>query len=169
MSTYPSTPATKDAAHIEWAEKTGLENLKGRLATGDVMLAQANQLLAILIAGIGGAIALGNKIFTPAAGAAETASIATAIWLALIAALLTRQCIATRWTQVLHNEPKSLYPPVNGHSMLEIKEFELENIQVRIERTKLRNIGVAIWLDRCRYATAATPLIYAIAAYIAGR
>lgn len=164
MTVTPDKPA-KDAAHIDWAEKAGLENLKGRLATGDVLLTQANQLLTLLFAGVGGALVIGNKIFTTP-GPVEWGAMVSAMWLAVIAILLTLRCIATRWTQAPYNEPKHLYPGPREYTLLELREFELDNIQERIQLMKTRNQSVAYWLDRCRYLTAATPLVYALGAYI---
>lgn len=164
MSEPKKTPPALDPALIDWVEKLGLENLKARLATGDMLLTQANQLLTILLAGMGGSLAYGTRVLTPTAGMIEWGAAITSLWLAAIAGTLAHRCIATRETQVQYNEPGNMYRPDLGHSLPEVKVFENTNIQTRIESTKRRNSTVAYWLDRCRYATAATPIIFALAA-----
>lgn len=152
--------------YIDWAEKAGMENLKGRIASGDALLSHANQLLTILLTGMAGALAWGVRIFSPGAGPVEWGAAAVSAYLALLACLLVQRCIATRLTQTLHNEPKNVYRPDLNLSELEIRTFELENVQARIEATKTRNQRVAWWLDACRFAAAATPLIFAATALI---
>lgn len=148
--------------HLEWAEKSAIENLRGRLATGDMLLTQANQLLALLLAGMAGALAYGAKVFQQGAGPLEWGAATIAAWLAAAAITLTHKCIATRVTQMLFNEPKNLLQP--GYALPQMRAFELENLQARIEATKARNSNVAWWLDRCRYAAALTPAVFALGA-----
>jgi len=51
--------------YADWAEKAGNENLKHRLGTGDVLLAQANTLLTVLLTGIGGGLSYAVKLTEP--------------------------------------------------------------------------------------------------------
>lgn len=158
-------------SYVEWAEKAGIENLRGRLATGDVLLAQASTLLSLLLAGMGGALAYAVKLIdTGPVSPVAWAAAAVSAWLAVVAVVLMARCIVTRETQALYNEPGNIYKPDLSLSPDAIRGFELENIQRRIEQTKARNEAVARWLDRCRYAAIATPLVFAIAAWaVAGR
>lgn len=157
----------------EWAEKAGIENLKHRLATGDVLLAQANTLLSILLVGVGSALGLAIKLLEPVQqpGVAVTVwgAAATTVWLACVAAILVWRCIATRETEVPYNAPKNIYKPELGLSEKELRAYEMENIQSRINFTADRNQAVAYWLDRCRYAAIFTPAVFAFAAWVAGR
>ena len=52
--------------YAQWAEHAAMEHLKGRLQTGEVLLAQANNLLSLLLVAIGGALAYAVKLFEPA-------------------------------------------------------------------------------------------------------
>lgn len=162
---------TDSAQHLDWAEKAAVEHLRARLATGDTLLAQSNQLLALLLAGMSGALAVGAKVFEPNTSAIAWGAAAVSIWLATVAVTLTLKAIATRPTQLLFNEPKNLYRAelAEAYSFAQMREFELQNIQARIDETRLRNLNVAWWLDRCRYAATATPLVFAIAAIAAAR
>jgi hypothetical protein len=157
-----------DTKHLDWAEKAGTENLKERIANGDILAAQANQLLLLLLAGVGGALAIGGKVFEGGASTFQWGAAAVAAYLSCVAVVLTHKCIVTRDTQVLYNEPTNLAPRVEPAATLdEIREWELENLQKRIELTKTRNELVARWLDRCRYAAACTPLAFVAAAALA--
>lgn len=155
-----------DWNYVEWAEKAALENLKARLATGDVLHAHATSLLQLLLAGMAGALALGIQVLEPGATAAQWGAAAVAAWLALVAVALVYGCIATRETWVAHNEPKNLYQPELNLTQTQVRAFELENIQIGIDATKKRNRKVAYWLDRCRYAACATPLVFVLGALI---
>ncbi len=160
-----AAPAPEKDEVLDVAEKAGFENLKERLATGDVLLAQANTLLSLLLAGIGGALAMGRTVFDDAPspihvwGAASVA----AYW-SIVAVLLVARCIMTRQTQVLYNEPRNLYRPESGWSVLKLRRAELGLLQARIQATKTRNSLVAWWLDRCRIASALAPVVFAATA-----
>lgn len=152
----------------EWAEKAGIENLRGRLATGDFLTVQASTLLSLLLVGIGGGLAYAVKL-------AETAAttpfvwgmVASTLWLCLVAAILMAKCIKTRDTPALFNEPLNLCPPGTTLSLPEVRRHELENISARIKQATERNAGVAAWLDKCRNAAIVTPLVFGLAAAIA--
>lgn len=156
--------------YAQWAEAAGIENLKGRLATGDVLLSQANTLLGLLLVGVGGGLGYAMKLAEPggATPAAWGAAGAT-VWMAWVAALLVWFCIATRETEVLCNEPRNIYKPDLGLSEQQIRGYEMEHIQSRINFTKGRNRAVACWLDRCRFAAIVTPAVFVLAAWVAGR
>lgn len=154
--------------YAEWAEKAGIENLKGRLATGDVLLAQANTLLSFLMAGIGGGLAFTVQLMqSPKPGALLYGVGAVLAWLAWVAAVLVFQCVATRETETLYNEPANIYRPALGLIEIEVRGYEMEHLQARINFTKQRNAVVAFWLDRCRFAAIATPAVFAIAVWVA--
>lgn len=156
-------------SNTRWAYETGIENLRGRLQTGDHLLAQANTLLTIVLAGVGGGLALGGAIFTPEASPLAWGAAISVAWLAVVGVFLAHWCIVTKQTEVLHNEPSNIHRPDLGLSEQEALAFEIENIQGRIEKTKKRNAGVALWLDRCRYGVIATPVWFAATAFLAGR
>lgn len=155
--------------YAQWAEHAAMEHLKGRLQTGDVLLAQANTLLSLLLVAIGGALAYAAKLFEPEGAASPMAwgMAAVVAWLVVVAANLVVNCIVTRPTTTLYNEPRNIYRPELGLSETQIRGFELDNVQARIDRTKHRNAVVAYWLDRCRYAAIATPFVFALSAWLA--
>lgn len=157
---------SETAQQLDWAEKAAMEHLKGRLATGDALHAQATQTLTLLLAAMTGALAIGAKVFDAGSGPVQWGAAAVSAWLGCIAVVLTLRAIASRATQTLYNEPQNLYQSelAEKYNLLELRSFELQNVQVRINLTKARNQNVAWWLDRCRYAAAATPLVFLVAA-----
>ena len=157
-----------DWNYAEWAESAGRENLKHRLGTGDVLLAQANTLLSILLLGIGAGLSFAMKLAGPLpVGRMEWGAAAATAWMVCIAALLAHKCIATRETSVIGNSPLNVYKPELGHSEEEIRRFNMELIRDQISFTSTRNAAVAYWLDRCRYAAIATPISYVAGAWLA--
>lgn len=154
-----------DDLPLAMAEHDGRENLRERLATGDVLLQQANGLLNLLLTGIGGALALGRTVFDDGQAPAHVwGAAAVALYWMLVAGVLLGRCIMTRDTQMLHNEPDGLYRPELGWDILKLRRAELRLLQARIDRTKQRNGPVAWWLDTCRGAAVAAPLVFAIVA-----
>ena len=156
--------------YAQWAETAAMENLKGRLTTGDVLLAQANTLLSLLMVAIGGALAYAVKLFEPETATSPMAwgMAAVVAWLVVVAVNLMLHCIVTRPTPTLYNEPKNIYQPELKLGEDDIRGFEMQNVQRRIDRVKERNAAVAFWLDRCRYAAIATPIVFAVCAWLAG-
>jgi|PersoiStandDraft_1058852.scaffolds.fasta_scaffold44556_2 hypothetical protein len=155
-----------DTEHLDWAENIAVEHLKGRLATADVLLAQSNQLLNLVLTGMAGAIAFGVKVFSAGNSAVDWGCAALSVWLALTAVMLITCCIRTRSTPCLYNEPKHVYP-LTDLPLDQIRAYELENMQARIDQAKDRNRRVACWLDRCRYMASATPICFGIAVTLA--
>lgn len=83
----------------ESAEHADIENLCGKLATGDFLLGQANTLLSLLPVGIGGGLAYAVKLAegTPAAAFVWGMAVST-LWLCFVALVLVTKCIVTRRT-----------------------------------------------------------------------
>jgi hypothetical protein len=155
--------------YAQWAETAGIENLKHRLATGDVLLSQANTLLSILLVGIGGALGLAIKVADGDVSPLVVAAGAAALWMAWVSAVLVHQCIATRETEVVGSAPLNVYKPDLGLTEERVHFHFMEQVQSRIAYTITRNSDVAYWLDRCRYAAIGTPVIFGIAAWVAYR
>ncbi|MEC5213293.1 hypothetical protein RCH06_001839 [Polaromonas sp. CG_9.5] len=158
-----------DWNYAEWAERCGREHLRGRLATGDFLMGQANTLLSLVLIAVAGLLSYGVRIFAGGAGPVEWGCALAAAWLCGMAAILTAKCIVTRETQTLFNEPAHIYKPDLALSQTQVLAFEMENLQIQINKTKIRNLQVSAWLDRCRYGVIATPLVFSAAALVAGR
>lgn len=154
----------KSKEFLDWVEKAAVENLKGRLATGDMLLAQAGTLLSILLVAIGGALAYAVKLADTASRTPLIWGMAgTTVWLCIVASALMWKCIMTRVTPALYNEPKSFLGVDPAIGFDQLREYELQNMQARIDQAVARNKAVASWLDRCRGGAIATPLAFIVA------
>jgi hypothetical protein len=153
--------------YAQWAEAHALQNFNHRLATADLLLHQSNQLLTLLLTGVGGSMVFAANVFGGHATPFEWSAAAVAAWLALVAVILTRNCIATTTTPVAGNEPDNIYKPELGLTEPQIRAYQMANVQESINAFKVRNARVAIWLDRARYAAAATPVVFSLVAGLA--
>lgn len=159
----------KEWTLIDWAENAALENLKARLAAIDHLSAQANSLLQLLVVGMGGALAFGVRVFDGGTVTPLVAgSFAVSLWLAWVGAILIVKCLMTQEQPVAHNSPKNLYQPemLKRYSSEEWRKFELDNQQKRIDTVKKLNTSMAWWMDRCRLALIATPVVFSASAAV---
>lgn len=153
---------------LDWAEKAAVENLKERLANLDQLRAHANNLLQLILVGIGGALAYAVKVFDPGpVGPLVAGALATVLWLCWVAALLVAKCLSTRRVPVVFNHPKNLYNDIAKQDGLDKwRERELETLGQRIDGVKPIVESVGTWLDRCRYAAIATPVVFSLGALV---
>ncbi len=145
---------------IDWAEKAGLENIRFRLQITETLAKEAQTTLTILLAGMGGSLAYAMKGLESAAGmdAITSGAAFLSAWLMISSILLIMNCIMTAPLSPPTNEPKNLYR--KDYTLDELREFEMLNLQKRIEIITARNHRVAAWLDRVRLWVAASPLVF---------
>lgn len=144
---------------LDWIEKQAADNLRFRLNVCEILAKESHQLLMLLLAGIGAVLAyIINNALAGLSAALLAAAINLAIWLMVAAFVLVYQCIMTADLMPLGNEPKNLL--LKGYTLLQIKEFELQNVQASIEHTISRNRHTAYWLDKCRLAAIISPIIF---------
>ena len=147
---------------IDWIEKQAAENLKFRLQICETLAKDANNLLMVLLTAIGAVVAYAIKN----AGGGELNSllvgaIALTAWLMVIATFLVFKCIMTSDLMPPGNDPKHLM--LEDYTLEQIKGFELENVQNSINHTARRNQKTAYWLDKARFASVTSPLIFILA------
>lgn len=155
---------------LDWAEKAAVENLKERLANLDQLRGQASSLLQLILVGIGGALTFAVKVFDPGPiGPLVAGALATVLWLCWVAALLVWRCLSTSRVPVVFNHPKNLYNDAAKQAGLDDwRERELQTLGNRIDVVKPIVESVGAWLDKCRYAAIATPLVFTLGALVAG-
>ncbi|MEN5181772.1 hypothetical protein ABE501_18580 [Comamonas testosteroni] len=153
-------------SYIDWAEKAGIECLKGRLETAAFLQKEATTLLSILLVGIGGGIGYSAKLFDGSLSPWTWGIAASAGWLCVVAVFLMLKCIKTTNTQLLYNLPLNIYQPDLGWTEMQVREAEMRNVHERILITIESNDRRAIWLDRARYMAIATPLVFGLATAI---
>ena len=148
---------------IEWVEKQAAENLRFRLQNCEILAKEANSLLTILLTAIGAMVAYSIKTF-PENSVPDLllGAIITTIWLMLIAVILVVKCVVTSEITPTGNEPNNLL--LDDYSLEEIRKFELDNVQESINKVSLRNKKTAYWLDLCRKAAIASPLLFILGA-----
>lgn len=148
---------------LEYAEKSGLENLKFRLQNAETLAKEANTTLTMLLAGIGGSMAYAVKGFEQATPSVlAIGAIFFAAFLMATAAVLVVFCILTTNLPAPTNEPKNLYQ--QDFTLDAIRAVELRNIDERIKQITARNHRVAAWLDRVRLLTISSPLVWLLSA-----
>lgn len=146
---------------LEYAEKAGIENLKFRLGNAETLAKEANAVLTILLAGMGGAMALAARGFEQLhglPGAVTVGAMFMAAWLMLAAALLVVVCMMSTDLPVPTNEPLNLYQP--DFALSQIRAVELRNLDARIKQVTARNHRVSAWLDRVRLLAVASPIVF---------
>jgi hypothetical protein len=155
---------------LKWAEQGGAENMKFHAQTAEQLAKDANTTLTLLLAGVGGSLAIVAKVLetqphqSPSvlAGAG-----AMAVWFMVLAALVLHWCIQTRSFPAPTNEPKNLYQI--AYPLTDLRQWELQNLQERIEQLTKRNDDVAKRLDLIRYASAGSPVVFLISVLAAAR
>ncbi|MES1924716.1 hypothetical protein [Salinisphaera sp. T31B1] len=141
---------------IEFAEREGDASMRERIDNASMLQRQATTAITLVLAGAGAALlfaARGAGSF----GGVEAGSISIALWLFAIAALLVRKCLAADEYPAAYNLPLDLIH--DEHSLVDIRRARLEKLDERIREAILKNDDRARWLNRCYYASAATPLI----------
>lgn len=167
-----STPATESGRLadwpkvLEWIEKQGQDSLKARYATAELISKEAQTTLTVLLAGVGGTAAYAAKLFEPAPLAPVTiAAAATCAYLILLCVLLVSACMLFKSYPALYQDPRNLLQP--QHSLDDLREAELHNLQDRISEAKSINAARARRLNAIRFAAAVSPLVFLIAALAA--
>lgn len=153
--------------YLDWVERAGVENLKQRLETSSHLQAQASTLLQLLLAGSVSSVVLvfkQDRLSSLLVDPVSAGYLAAGLWMTWIAIILLFTCVRTRFTELVTNEPMNLFNPdwEKNFSESDIRQSELKNLQTRINITKDRNIKASWWLDACRYAATATPLVFSI-------
>jgi hypothetical protein len=146
---------------LDYAEKAGAENLKFRLQNAETLAKEANSVLTILLAGIGGSMALAAKGFEQAPGLPSAMTVGVmclSAWLTISAAMLVVFCMLSMDLPVPTNEPLNLYRP--EFELDKIRVAELRNLDGRIKQATARNHRVAAWLDRIRLLAVASPIFF---------
>lgn len=141
---------------IEYAEKAGFDNMRERIEVAGTIQREANTVMALLLAGAGAALALAARGEGANAGLTG-AAIAVCLYLFSLAALLNWKCLGLIAYPACCNVPKNLNKP--EYKLEQIRLWELENLQARIDQAIVINEQRSGWLNRCRYAAALTPII----------
>lgn len=154
-----------NAELVDWVELNANEALKFSLSVTESLLKDAGSLLNILIAGVGGSLAfLVPQLQSGSIGWLAIAISASGVYLSIVGALLLHKVIRTADLQTPGNLPSSLFQP--KFSLTDLKIAENKNIEIKRGRALNRNIQMALWMDKCRYLTLATPVVFILSGLV---
>lgn len=153
-----------DADVQAWAEQAGLSNLQGRIESGARIGQQAATTLTLLLAGLGGTLALALPVLAPQPGPVAYAAAALCVYLALLSAVLVVTVIRLRDAPMLHNQPGNLLVP--GATLAQLRAGELANIELRIRQQAALNRSRANALDAVRMAAIASPVVAVLGGWL---
>lgn len=139
--------------------------MKARYATADLLSKEAQVTLTVLLAAVGGTAAYAAKI-TEAGPATPTivASAVSCAYLVFLSVNLVVRGMTFRSFPALHQQPKNLMH--KGYSLDDIREAELENLEIRITEAAKLNSKRAKFLNRIRIAAAVSPVVFICAALL---
>jgi hypothetical protein len=148
---------------LEWIERQGMESLKARFATAELIAKEAQTTLTVLLAAVGGSAAYAAKLFGPPPhGALEVASAIVCLYLIVLAVSLVFSCMMFQDYPALYQNPANLKHP--DYSLDEIRAAELDNIEARILEATVINRRRASRLNSIRVALAVSPFLFAAVA-----
>jgi hypothetical protein len=156
-----------DDAVLRMAEGDADANTKAVVATTEWLAAQSATTLTLLLAGIGGALAFAAKAVTGPPGLVEAGAAAVCAYLVLLAAVLVWRCLMVGPVPAPRGDPEGwLYWP--GADLMELRREGLVNIQLDLDAARARNGATARALNGVRLAALGTPLVFVLAAWLAG-
>ncbi len=152
---------------FDFIEEHAKANAAFHIACAESLAKEANTLLTVLLAGAGAGFWYVIKLIESGAERWLIAGMGSVVvYLFLLSGLTTWKCLWARPMYPPANEPKNLNRP--KHKIEGIRRAELKNRQTCIDLNRDRNDSVGLWLNRCRFLTAGTPLVFAasvLAAY----
>jgi hypothetical protein len=137
---------------LDWIERAAIENLTRRVQNADAIHKEANTLLALLLSRGGAAL-----YFAAKETALTSVALGVSFRLFAVAIAVTWNCLMFSDYRAVWNEPKNLNNTQYELDLL--REYELENIQERIEQATRLNHAKSEWLNRCILAACLTPVV----------
>lgn len=151
----------------DWAEREGQANLKDHIDLAAVISAQAATTLALLLAGLGGALTFAVKVLEPGASPVAWGSAGLCVYLAVLAGVLVVRNVSLKSGPMLHNQPGNLLLP--QATLQQLRMGELVNLELRIRDQVATNDRRADSLNQVRWAAIAGPAVFAVCAVLAAR
>jgi len=148
---------------FEWVENAAVENLKLHHHTADVLAKEAATTLTVLLAGVAGSLAYtAQAVEKNSWGWLSAGAAAFSAYLMIVSVFLLVKCMMVDELPAIHNEPKNLMHPEIEFD--ELRRYEFENMQGRINACALRNNRIATSLNRIRVAAVLSPLVFTVIA-----
>lgn len=144
---------------LDWAEKAGIENMRDHVSNADLIQKQASTLLTMLLSGAAAALYFGSDHEE-----LRFVAVIVSFWLFGLSAFLTRKCLMFGDFPSVWNEPKNLNQ--KGFELDKLREFELDNLQKRINEAMSLNFTKSLRLNGCVLSACCTPIIGLIASLV---
>ena len=141
---------------LDWAEKASVENMIDHVSNADLIQKQASTLLTMLLSGAAAALYFGFDHEE-----LRFVAVIVSFWLFGLSAFLTRKCLMFGDFPSVWNEPKNLNQ--KGFELDKLREFELDNLQKRINEAISLNFTKSLRLNDCILSACCTPIIGLIA------
>jgi hypothetical protein len=148
--------------HLEYRQSEAAKNMDFHLQNMDNLQKDANTTLTFLYVVISASFSASVKLFADGNYPVLTVALACiCLFLVASAIYLVIGCMMARPVKAPSNEPKNLKIPA-GYTSEEIQDFELDNLQERIEFNRDRNEESALRLNRVRIMICSSPVIFAV-------
>ena len=150
---------------LEWVERAAIESLRTHHATADILAKESATTLTVLLAGMAGAFAYSAKaVEANSWGWFSISAVEFAAYIGLLCLWLVLGCLKIKDIPAIYNEPKNLLSA--GVTFTELRRYELENMQKRIDDAIARNNSVATTLNRIRLAAVLSPLVFGVTSFV---
>lgn len=148
---------------LEWAERHGIENLKSRIETADILAKEAQHTLTVIIAGVGASLVYAVKAFEPAPTTPVVfGTAALCVYLTLVGIGLVSCTMLMRSIPAVYQDPVNLAQI--QFSISELRAKEIKNISERVSQAVKRNERTARFINWARLALVLSPFVFFLAA-----
>lgn len=149
--------------HREYIQQEAEKNMAFHMENMEGLQKESNTTLTFLFVVISTAFSAAVKLFSGHGSTALATSLAIlCVYLTGVAVYLVFTCLWARDVFAPANEPKNLKIP-EGYTFEQIQDFELENLQVRIESNAGRNRKTAFHLNLVRLLICGSPFVFLVA------
>lgn len=150
-------------SHIEYVERESEKNMEFHMQNMESLNKEANSTLTFLYVVIATSFSAAVKAFD--SWKAPTPAVpfgVLCLYLTALAVWLLFGCLTPRIVKAPSNEPKNLNIP-DGYTLDEIRQFELKNLQDRIDYNSTRNVTTAKRLRAIRVWVCLSPITFGVA------
>ncbi|HZF00519.1 MAG TPA: hypothetical protein VE344_01345 [Methylomirabilota bacterium] len=149
-------------SHLEYMQSEASKNWEFHLQNMDNLQRESNTTLTFLYVVISASFSAALKLFLDEKFIILAVTLSfLCIYLVTLAVWLLFGCMMARSVKAPANEPKNLKIP-DGYTSEQIQQFELENLQERIEYNANRNSSTARQLNRVRVAICFSPIVFVV-------
>ena len=156
----------KELESIDWIENQAEKNLEFHHGCLENLRKEAHVILSIVIVAIGSLFGYLLQVVDVTVGFANQRWLVLLPSFALLAYLVTTgnivisKVLRIRDIEPPTNEPKNLLPHVKEYSCDQLRKFELDNLQGRIDRTRQRNDETAKSITLVRRFLCFAPVVF---------